>query len=175
MVNFPTKEVRSMGRTASGVKGIELEDGCEAIGSVASYEGNKILVLTDKGYGKMTDVYDENGELVYRVTKRGAKGVSTIKASDKTGKIVAISAVNGDEDLLVITNYGVVMRTSLSEVRVSGRNTQGVKIINLEGRQKVSTIAIVPHEDEEDEEISDPLDEGVEENESTPIENQEEE
>ena len=99
----------------------------------------------------MTNVFDEDGEMVYRVTKRGAKGVSTIKASDKTGKIVAISAVHGDEDLLVITNYGVVMRTSLSEIRISGRNTQGVKIINLEGRQKVSSIAIVPHEEESDE------------------------
>ena len=148
MVNFPTKEVRPMGRTASGVKGIELEEGAQAIGSVAAYEGDKILVLTDKGYGKMTNVFDDDGEMVYRVTKRGAKGVSTIKASDKTGKIVAISAVHGDEDLLVITNYGVVMRTSLSEIRISGRNTQGVKIINLEGRQKVSSIAIVPHEDE---------------------------
>ena len=186
MVNFPTREVRSMGRTASGVKGIELEAGCEAIGSVASYEGKKILVLTDKGYGKMTDVFDENGEMVYRVTKRGAKGVSTIKASEKTGKIVAIKAVNGDEDLLVITNYGVIMRTSLSEVRVSGRNTQGVKIINLEGRQKVSTSAVVPHEDEEEleaeeaaaednEPVVDPLDEGAEINESTPLDNPEEE
>jgi len=159
MVNFPVDEVRSMGRTASGVKGIDLGDeseGVSAIGAVAAYEGDKILVLTDKGYGKMTKVFDDgDGPLEerrnYRLTKRGAKGVSTIKATDKTGNICAVCAVNGDEDLLVITNAGVVIRTHLSEVRPTGRNTQGVRIMNLEGRQKVTSVAIVPFEEDEPE------------------------
>jgi len=156
MVNFHVDEARPMGRTASGVKGIELSEGASAIGAVAGYEGDKILVLTDKGYGKMTKVFEDGDEPLeerrnYRLTKRGAKGVSTIKTTDKTGNIVAVCAVNGDEDLLVITNAGVVIRTHLSEVRISGRNTQGVKIMNLEGRQKVTSVAVVPFEEESEE------------------------
>jgi len=160
MVNFPVDEVRPMGRTASGVKGIELDDDARAIGAVASYEGDKILVLTDKGFGKMTPVFEDGeGPLEerrnYRLTKRGTKGVSTIKATEKTGNIVSVSCVHGDEDLLIITNAGVIIRTHLSEVRLTGRNTQGVKIMNLEGRQKVTSVAIVPfEEDEPEEEVS---------------------
>ena len=154
MVNFPVDEVRPMGRTASGVIGIDLNDGAEAVGITAEYEGELVLVVTDKGFGKMTN-YSE-----YRITKRGAKGVSTLKSTDKVGKIVAVRSVSSDDDLMVITNYGIVIRTHLNEVRQSSRNTQGVKILNLEGRQKVSSIAIVPFEEESDEE--DPLDENTE-------------
>ena len=146
MVNFPVAEVRPMGRTASGVIGIDLNEGAEAVGITAEYEGELVLVVTDKGFGKMTN-YSE-----YRITKRGAKGVSTLKSTDKVGKIVAVRSVSSDDDLMVITNYGIVIRTHLSEVRQSSRNTQGVKILNLEGRQKVSSIAIVPFEEEVDEE-----------------------
>ena len=141
MVNFPVNEVRPMGRSASGVKGIELADDAEAIGVTAAYEGEKVLVVTDKGFGKMTH-YSE-----YRLTKRGGKGVSTIKETDKTGKIVAVRSVNGDEDLMVITNAGIVIRIPLEQVRETSRNTQGVKIMNLEGRQRVTSIAVVPHEE----------------------------
>ena len=144
MVNFPVNEVRPMGRTASGVIGIDLDDGVEAVGVTAEYEGELVLVVTDKGFGKMTP-YSE-----YRITKRGAKGVSTLKSTDKVGKIVTVRSVSDDDDLMVITNYGIVIRTHLSEVRQSSRNTQGVKILNLEGRQKVSSIAIVPYEEEEE-------------------------
>ena len=144
MVNFPVDEVRPMGRTASGVIGIDLDDGVEAVGVTAEYEGELVLVVTDKGFGKMTP-YSE-----YRITKRGAKGVSTLKSTDKVGKIVTVRSVSDDDDLMVITNYGIVIRTHLSEVRQSSRNTQGVKILNLEGRQKVSSIAIVPYEEEEE-------------------------
>ena len=153
MVNFAVEEVRPMGRTASGVIGIDLEEGAEAVGVTASYEGDLILVVTDKGFGKMTHFSE------YRITKRGAKGVSTLKSTDKVGKIVTVRNVSSEDDLMVITNYGIVIRTHLSEVRQSSRNTQGVKIINLEGRQKVSSIAIVPFEEESDEE---PLEEGEE-------------
>ena len=165
MVNFPVGEVRPMGRTASGVIGIDLSEGAEAVGITAEYEGELVLVVTDKGFGKMTN-YSE-----YRITKRGAKGVSTLKSTDKVGKIVAVRSVSSEDDLMVITNYGIVIRTHLSEVRQSSRNTQGVKILNLEGRQKVSSIAIVPFEEESDEE--EPLEEGEEmiaEEENTPTE-----
>lgn len=96
----------------------------------------------------MTDVKDEECNQVYRLTKRGAKGVSTLKLTDKIGKLVAVRAVNGDEDLMVITNAGIVIRTHLDQIRTIGRNTQGVKIMNLEGRQKVVSIAIVTREDD---------------------------
>ena len=151
MVNFPVDQVRTMGRSASGVKGIELGEGAKVVGTTASYEGDHILVVTDKGYGKMTKAIDDDGEPTYRVTQRGAKGVSTLKATDKVGKLVAVRAVNLEDDLMVITNAGIVIRTPLSQVRVASRNTQGVKIMNLEGRQKVSSIAIVPHEEPADE------------------------
>ena len=147
MVNFPVDEVRPMGRSASGVKGIELGHGARVVGTTASYEGDHILVVTDKGYGKMTKVIDNDGEPTYRITKRGTKGVSTLKASDKVGNLVAVRAVNLDDDLMVITNAGIVIRTPLNQIRVASRNTQGVKIMNLEGRQRVSSIAIVPHEE----------------------------
>ena len=162
MVNFPVAEVRPMGRTASGVIGIDLNEGAEAVGITAEYEGELVLVVTDKGFGKMTN-YSE-----YRITKRGAKGVSTLKSTDKVGKIVAVRSVTSDDDLMVITNYGIVIRTHLSEVRQSSRNTQGVKILNLEGRQKVSSIAIVPFEEESDEPIEG--EEELPEEENTPVE-----
>ena len=171
MVNFPVNEVRPMGRSASGVKGIELGEGARVVGCTASYEGDHILVVTDKGYGKMTKAIDDDGEPTYRITKRGTKGVSTLKATDKVGKLVAVRAVNLDDDLMVITNAGIVIRTPLSQVRVASRNTQGVKIMNLEGRQRVSSIAIVPHEEPADEvEGEEVAEEGVE----APIENSEE-
>ena len=159
MVNFPVAEVRPMGRTASGVIGIDLPDGAEAVGVTAEYEGELVLVVTDKGFGKMTHFSE------YRITKRGAKGVSTLKSTDKVGKIVTVRSVSSEDDLMVITNYGIVIRTHLSEVRQSSRNTQGVKILNLEGRQKVSSIAVVPYEEEsefEEDDTQDPLEEGQE-------------
>ena len=170
MVNFPVDEVRPMGRTASGVKGIELDGEDKAVGCVAAYEGDKILVITDKGFGKMTNFFDEDGEPVYRITKRGTKGVLTIKENDKIGKIIDVRAVNGDEDLMAITNAGIVIRIHLNEVRATGRNTQGVKLINLEGRQKVSSIAIVPFEEDAPEGEVSEEGEVVENTEETPVE-----
>ena len=150
MVNFHSSDIRPMGRSATGVKGIDLYEGEIVVGCTTSIEGDTILVLTDKGYGKMSNVAD------YRITQRGSKGVSTLKSSDKVGKLVAVRAVQGDEDLMVITNAGIVIRTHLNQIRVIGRNTQGVKVINLEGRQKVSSIAIVPFEEEvEEDEVLD--------------------
>ena len=104
---------------------------------------------------------DEDGEFTYRETKRGAKGVSTLKATEKVGNLIAVRAVNLEDDLMAITNAGIVIRTPLAQIRIASRNTQGVKIMNLEGRQKVSSIAIVPHEEPlpEDEEISEDVNE----------------
>lgn len=159
MVNFYASEVRSMGRTAAGVKGITLPEGDYCVGVTTSLEGKLILAITEKGFGKMSDALD------YRKTKRGAKGVSTLKTTDKIGKLVAIRAVDGDEDLMVITTAGIVIRTSLSQVRVAGRNTQGVKIMNLEGKQKVASIAIVPHEEisEDETDLEESFDNQIEE------------
>lgn len=148
MVSFTAPNVRGMGRTAAGVRGMKLSDDECCVGVTTSLEGKYILAITEKGYGKMSDATD------YRITKRGAKGVTTLKATDKVGKLVAIRAVEGDEDLMVITTAGIVIRTSLSQVRIAGRNTQGVKIMNLDGKQKVASIAIVPHEEFSEEEVA---------------------
>ena len=147
MVNFPCKEVRPMGRTASGVKGIELAEGEEVVGVTTSLEGQHILAMTSKGFGKLTPVFDEDGDTTYRITKRGAKGVTTLKATDKVGDLISVRAVNLEDDLMCITNAGIVIRTPLNQIRICGRNTSGVKVMNLEGRQKIVSIAIVPHEE----------------------------
>ena len=154
MVNFKAPEVRPMGRTASGVKGMELAEGEYVVGVTTSEEGQNILAMTSKGFGKLTPVFDEDGDLTYRITKRGAKGVTTLKATDKVGDLIAVRAVDLEDDLMCITNAGIVIRTPLSQIRICGRNTSGVKVMNLEGRQKIVSIAIVPHE-----EISDEIDE----------------
>ena len=151
MVNFKATEVRPMGRTASGVKGIELAEGEFVVGVTTSEEGQHILAMTSKGFGKLTPIFDEDGDLTYRITKRGAKGVTTLKATDKVGDLIAVRAVELDDDLMCITNAGIVIRTPLNQIRICGRNTSGVKVMNLEGRQRIVSIAIVPHEEPEDE------------------------
>ena len=87
---------------------------------------------------------------MYRITKRGAKGVTTLKATDKVGDLIAVRAINLEDDLMCITNAGIVIRTPLNQIRICGRNTSGVKVMNLEGRQKIVSIAIVPHEEIDD-------------------------
>ncbi|MGE4341645.1 MAG: DNA gyrase subunit A [Bacilli bacterium] len=144
MVKFNEDDVRSMGRTAAGVKGINLDEGDFVVGVTTSLEGGLILALTSRGYGKMSAAED------YRLTKRGSKGVATIKASEKVGSLVGIRAVKGDEDLFLITEAGTVIRISLEQVSVLGRNTQGVKVINLKKNETLSSFAVVEHgEDEE--------------------------
>ena len=178
LCDFKEEEVRVMGRTAAGVRGIDLPEEAEVVGVTSSMEGQLILVLTAKGFGKMsyavdTDLPDGRHYDGYRLTHRGAKGVTTVKITPKNGKLVAVRAVNGDEDLMVITNQGVVIRTPLSEVKIAGRNTQGVKIINLDPGAKVAAISIVPHVDaselaEEEAEEAIEEEEVVEENVVTP-------
>lgn len=135
-VRFNENTVRPMGRNASGVKGLEV-DGCDVIGMTTDTEGDMILSISEKGYGKKTALEE------YRLTQRGAKGVKTINITEKNGPLVSIKAVKGDEDLMVITNEGVVIRISLETVGTYGRTTQGVKIINLNENQTVAAVAVV--------------------------------
>ena len=158
MVNFKATEVRPMGRTASGVKGMELAEGEYVVGVTTSEEGQHILAMTSKGFGKLTPVFDPDGDLTYRITKRGAKGVTTLKANDKVGDLISVQAVKLEDDLMCITNAGIVIRTPLAQVRICGRNTSGVKIMNLEGRQKIVSIAIVPHEEPGEENAEEEVD-----------------
>ena len=129
-----------MGRSASGVKGINV-NGKEVIGVATSLEGEYLLVISKNGYGKMSLITD------YRLTKRGSQGVLTTKISEKNGLLSNIKAVNGTEDLLVVTNQGIVIRTSLEQVKKAGRNTLGVRIIKLNEGQEVSSIAIAAKEE----------------------------
>lgn len=142
VVRFASTDVRVMGRTAAGVTGIDLGD-ATAVGVSTSDEGEYILAITAKGYGKMSPRED------YRFTKRGGKGVITVNATEKTGPLVAMRAVNGDEDLLVTTTKGTLIRISLNQVKVAGRNTQGVRIIRMDDDQEVASTAVTEPEPEE--------------------------
>ena len=131
-----------MGRTASGVRGIDVGDGV-AVGMEISSEKDDVLVVTEKGYGKKTNI-DQ-----YRMTHRGSKGVKALNVTEKNGNIVSFKIVNGEEDLMIITDSGIIIRLPLSQVSSTGRVAQGVKLINLKDNQKVSTIAIIEHSEEE--------------------------
>lgn len=141
LCKFNENQARPLGRTASGVKGIDA-DGAPVISLTTSLEGSYVLAITQYGFGKMSPLDD------YRETKRGAKGVLTLNSTGKNGKLVALRAVNGNEDLMMVTSGGTVIRIPLEQVKVSGRNTQGVKVIRLEdGKQKVASITVVAHEE----------------------------
>ena len=148
-VRFSEANIRSMGRTATGVKSINVGDG-KVVGVSTSSQGDYVLVLTSKGYGKMSHI-DE-----YRVmTNRGGKGVKTVNVTEKNGELVCLKAVKGDEDLLVVTNKGVIIRVSLEQVKVASRNTQGVRIIKIADNSVVSSIAVVDKEEVLETELSD--------------------
>lgn len=150
-IRFEESDVRPMGRTASGVKGFNV-NGSHVVGMSTSFEGRYILVVTEKGYGKKSEIED------YRMINRGGKGVKTVQITEKNGPLVYLRAVNGDEDCLIMTNEGIVIRISLKNVSVYGRNTQGVKLISLDESQTVSTVAVVykPEEDQDEENDSSP-------------------
>lgn len=143
VVRFKEKDVRAMGRTASGVKGINVNGG-EVVGVATSLEGDLILVISKNGYGKMSPILD------YRLTNRGSQGVLTMKTTEKNGALSNIKAVRGDEDILVVTNQGIVIRTSLEQVKKAGRNTLGVRIIKLNEGQEVSSLAVTSKEETEE-------------------------
>jgi len=143
-VRFPESEVRSMGRTAMGVKGITLEDDERCISMVTTKRNDtSLLAVTDNGYGKRSKVED------YRMTKRGARGVITIKAHEKIGHLVGLLDVNDEDDLIIITANGIVIRQHVSDLRVLGRNTSGVRLIKLDAGDKISATARVPKSDDE--------------------------
>ncbi len=138
MVKFIENEVRIMGRSASGVKGIELEDAYCIDAGIAT-DDKEVLVVTDNGYGKRT-VMNE-----YRTTHRGSKGVKALNSTDKTGNIVAFKLVTSDEDLIIITNSGMVIRIPISQISLMSRVTQGVRLISLKDNQKVTSVFNIPH------------------------------
>ena len=141
-VRFREDCVRDMGRTASGVRGMDV-DGSEVIGVATSNEGSKILIVTENGNGKKTDINE------YRVTSRGAKGVKTLKENDRIGKLVALKAINGDEDALIMTSDGIIIRIHLDQVSELSRVTSGVRLITPQPGTTVQAVSIVEHEDEE--------------------------
>ena len=145
-IRFNEDTVRAIGRTGTGVRGVEIEDGNKAIGiiCVEPDDTKDILVLSEKGYGKRTDLDD------YRKTNRGGKGVKTIQVTEKTGNLVSIQAVSDENDLMIINRSGITIRTAVSDIRVAGRATQGVKIINLRDGDSIASVMAVPkNEDEE--------------------------
>jgi DNA gyrase subunit A len=141
-IRFHQGEVRDMGRATTGVKGIELEKDDEVIGMVVVRRDATLLVVSEKGYGKRSELVD------YRVQKRGGKGIITLKKTDKTGSIVALKEVIPDDELMMITRHGVIIRLPVDGIRVIGRNTQGVRVMNLDSGDAVVDVARVVKEDE---------------------------
>ncbi|MBN6889945.1 DNA gyrase subunit A [Cytobacillus horneckiae] len=148
LIRFPEEDVRSMGRTATGVKGISLSEDDEVVGMEVLEENSEILIVTKKGYGKRTPAED------YRVQGRGGKGIKTCNVTDKNGTLVSMKAVTGEEDLMLITTGGVIIRMAVNDISTMGRNTQGVKLIRLDESldEFVSTVAKVEKDDEKSEE-----------------------
>lgn len=142
VIRFEEDEVRPMGRTASGVRGFNT-DGGTVVGVAVSHEGKYLLSVSENGYGKRSEI-DE-----YRKTNRGSKGVKTINVTTKTGSLVAVRAVNGDEDAMIVTDKGIIIRIALDHVGVYGRNTQGVKLINVADDEMVTKVAVVAKNEEE--------------------------
>jgi len=137
-IRFKEEDVRPMGRTATGVRGMILDDDGEdcVIGMICMnpHSDNTILVVSEQGYGKRTHLDDEDGEPIYRITRRGGKGVKTLNVTEKTGKLVAIKSVSDNNDLMIINKSGIAIRLNISDIRIMGRATQGVRLINLEKR-----------------------------------------
>lgn len=138
-IRFPEEKARAVGRGSIGVRGITLEDGDEVIGMIVvnDVENESVLVVSEKGYGKRTAVED------YRITNRGGKGVITLNITEKTGHLIAIQMVTDDDGLMIINKSGVAIRMGMDEMRIMGRNTQGVKVINLKKNDEIAAIAKV--------------------------------
>ncbi|SHT34848.1 DNA gyrase subunit A [Mycobacteroides abscessus subsp. abscessus] len=158
LIRFPETDVRSMGRTATGVKGINIDETDEVVGMEVLEENTEILIVTKNGYGKRTPAEE------YRIQGRGGKGIKTCNITDKNGSLVAMKAVTGEEDVMLITTGGVLIRMAVSDISTMGRNTQGVRLIRLNESEEefVATVAMVEKEEEkeeiivgEDEELND--------------------
>ena len=146
---FNEAQVRALGRNSSGVRGISIEDDDEVIGAnscnpqAADADAHTILVVSENGYGKRSD------QQAYRLTSRGAKGVKTINITDKTGPLVAIKSVTEDNDLMIITKSGLTIRMAVSDIRVAGRATQGVRLINIREGDAIAAVSPVAKAEEE--------------------------
>lgn len=153
-IRFPEDKVRAVGRSGSGVRGISLDsDKDEVIGMIAIENPleETVLVVSENGYGKRTFIDEpETGEAVYRITNRGGKGVKTISITEKTGNLVAIKSVLEEDDLMIINKSGMAIRLPVSGLRVMGRATQGVRLINIKGNDSIAAVAKVMKEDEDE-------------------------
>ena len=150
-IRFNESKVRSMGRTASGVRGITLVGSDEVIGMVCAQDFSRtIMVVSENGYGKRTLLNDpETNEPIYRITNRGGKGVKTLNVTEKTGNLIAIKSVTDDDDLMIINKSGLTIRMHVADIRTQGRATQGVKLINLKGKDQIAAVAKVEKDDED--------------------------
>ena len=143
-IRFNESQVRDMGRTATGVRAVKLGKGDFVVGLVAVVRPSAtILVVTDKGFGKRSELGD------YRVTNRGGKGVITVKTTDKVGKLISIKEVTDTDDLMIITTRGILIRQKVKDIRVMGRNAQGVKLIRISEHDSISAVARIVEEDKE--------------------------
>jgi DNA gyrase subunit A len=162
-VRFEEDGVRAIGRTGTGVRGINIEDDNEVIGLIAvnpdsvKEKNETILVVSENGYGKRSDLDD------YRITHRGGKGVKTINVTEKTGKLIALKVVSDENDLMIINKSGITIRVATSDIRVAGRATQGVKLINIRAKDSIAAVCVVPKSDEKASETE----EGAEQNAQT--------
>ncbi len=152
-IRFNETKVRAMGRNRSGVRGIKMDDSDEVVGMITVREAKEetVLVVSEKGYGKRSFLNDpEDDSEIYRVTNRGGKGVKTLNVTEKTGNLIAIKNVTDENDLMIINRSGVIIRMAVSDLRVMGRATQGVKLINLKKEDEIAAVAKVDVEEEEE-------------------------
>ena len=149
-IRFNEDTVRPIGRVGAGVRGITIDDDDEVIGMICIEPDCKqdVLVLSENGYGKRTDLEE------YRITNRGGKGVKTINITEKTGKLISIQAVTDDNDIMIINRSGITIRTEVSQIRVAGRATQGVRIINLREGDAIASVTAVPASDDVDDDAA---------------------
>ncbi|WDT67525.1 DNA gyrase subunit A [Cloacibacterium sp. TD35] len=169
-IRFPEEKVRAVGRTSIGVRGVDLSDGDEVIGMIVvnDIQNETVLVVSEKGYGKRTAVED------YRITNRGGKGVITLNITEKTGNLIAIQSVTDEDGLMIINKSGVAIRMGMDDLRVMGRNTQGVRMINLKNNDEIAAVAKVMMDKEVEEETEETVDNNDEETQNqAPIESQE--
>lgn len=169
-IRFPEEKVRAVGRSSIGVRGVDLSDGDEVIGMIVvnDIENETVLVVSEKGYGKRTAVED------YRITNRGGKGVITLNITEKTGNLIAIQSVTDEDGLMIINKSGVAIRMGMDDLRVMGRNTQGVRMINLKNNDEIAAVAKVMMDKEVEEETEESLENIDEETQNqAPLESQE--
>lgn len=140
-MRFKEDTIRSMSRMAAGVKGVTLRDGDQVVGAAAITEDQEVLIITEKGYGKRTSATE------YPTKGRGGKGIKTANITDKNGNLAGIVTVSGDEDIMVITDTGVIIRTAVANISQTGRVTQGVKVMRLDDTARIVTFALVEPEE----------------------------